>query len=28
VVTAFAGALIISVMHARHFGHFHGGLLD
>lgn len=28
VVTAFAGALAISVMHARHFGHFHGGLLD
>ncbi len=25
VVTAFAGALAISVMHARHFGHFHGG---
>lgn len=26
VVTAFAGALAISVMHARHFGRFHGGL--
>ena len=27
LVTAFAGALIISVMHARHFGQFHGGRL-
>ncbi len=27
VVTAFAGALLLSVMMARHFGRFHGGLL-
>jgi hypothetical protein len=27
VVTVFAGALIISVLHAHHFGRFHGGLL-
>jgi hypothetical protein len=27
VVTAGAGALVLSVMMARHFGRFHGGLL-
>jgi hypothetical protein len=27
VVTAGAGALLLSVMMARHFGRFHGGLL-
>jgi hypothetical protein len=27
VVTTFAGALVLSVMMARHFGRFHGGLL-
>ncbi len=27
VATVFAGALLLSVMMARHFGRFHGGLL-
>ncbi len=27
VITLSAGFLLLSVMHARHFGRFHGGLL-